>query len=76
MRDALFVVHGMTLALAWLMAVNLAATLAVIIAFRPLMAIAGVKAPGFWLGLRLFPAAARTPATSPRRSPSGAGTRS
>jgi Zn-dependent protease with chaperone function len=58
MTDALFVLRGMTLALAWLMAVNLVATLTIAIGFRPLMAIAGVKAPAFWLGLRLLPAAA------------------
>ena len=58
MSDALFVLHGTTLAFAWLMAVNLAATLAVAIAVRPLMATARGKAPGFWLAVRLCPAAA------------------
>jgi Zn-dependent protease with chaperone function len=58
MSDALFILRGMTLALAWLMAVNLVATLAIALGFRPLMAFAGVKPPGFWLGARLFPAAA------------------
>jgi Zn-dependent protease with chaperone function len=58
MSDVLFALHGMTLAFAWLMAVNLVATLAIAIAIRPLVAIAGVKAPGFWFGLRLLPAAA------------------
>jgi Zn-dependent protease with chaperone function len=58
MTDALFVLHGMTLAFAWLMAVNLVAALAIAIAVRPLVAIAGAKAPGFWLGVRLLPAVA------------------
>jgi Zn-dependent protease with chaperone function len=58
MSGVLFVLHGMTFALAWLMAVNLVATLAIVIAVRPLTAIAAVKAPGLWLGVRLFPAAA------------------
>ncbi len=58
MSDALFVLHGMTLAFAWLIAVNLVATPAVAIAARHLVVIAGMRAPGFWLGARLFPAAA------------------
>jgi Zn-dependent protease with chaperone function len=58
MGDTFFVLHGATLALACLIAVNLLATLAIVIAVRPLMAIAGEQAPGFWLGLRLGPAAA------------------
>src|SRR5712671_6303782 len=57
MSGVLFVLHGLTLALAWLMAVNTAAALLVAIGARPLMNVAGVRAPGFWLGLRLCPAA-------------------
>jgi Zn-dependent protease with chaperone function len=57
MSGALFVLHGVTLALAWLMALNVAATVLIAIGARPLMTIAGTRAPGFWLGLRLGPAA-------------------
>jgi hypothetical protein len=57
MSNPLFVVRGLTLALAWLLAVNVAAAGLVVIASRPLMKIDAIRAPRFWLALRLAPAA-------------------
>lgn len=52
-----YVAHGLTLALAWFAVVNLALCVAVVI----VAAVAGardIRRPGFWLGMRLLPAAA------------------
>jgi Zn-dependent protease with chaperone function len=56
MNVALFVLHGLTLALAWFACVNVAAALLVAMGARPLAALAGIRTPRFWLGLRLAPA--------------------
>ena len=57
MSDALYVLHGATLALAWWFALNLAAT-GIVVCLAPRM-IGGKPAgsPSFRLGVRLFPAA-------------------
>ena len=51
-----YVLHGTTLALAWFLILNLAATIAVARLSPRLIARAGDASPGFWLALRLAPA--------------------
>lgn len=52
-----YLLHGTTLALAWFLIVNLAATSAIALLSPRLTARAGAASPGFWLALRLAPAA-------------------
>jgi hypothetical protein len=55
-----YLLHGATLALAWFLIFNLAATLVVAILAPRLAARATPASPGFWLALRLSPAALST----------------
>jgi Zn-dependent protease with chaperone function len=57
MSDIRYLLHGITLALAWFLLLNAAATALVAIVFRRLTSDDTAAAPGFWLALRLFPAA-------------------
>ncbi len=52
-----YLLHGTTLALAWFLIFNLAATAAIALLSPRLTARAGAASPGFWLALRLAPAA-------------------
>jgi Zn-dependent protease with chaperone function len=52
-----YLLHGATLALAWFLIFNLAATLVVAVLAPRLTARATPASPGFWLALRLAPAA-------------------
>lgn len=52
-----YLLHGTTLALAWFLIFNLAATAAIALLSPRLAARAGAASPGFWLALRLAPAA-------------------
>jgi hypothetical protein len=52
-----YLLHGTTLALAWLLLFNVAATVLVAIVARPLTKMSRTGSPGFWLALRLSPAA-------------------
>ena len=51
-----YIVHGLTLALAWFTLLSLAMTAAVAVAASVLTKRAGRSAPGLWLALRLSPA--------------------
>jgi Zn-dependent protease with chaperone function len=53
-----YLLHGSTLALAWLLLFNLAATVLVAIVALRLTSRSRAGSPGFWLALRLSPAAA------------------
>jgi Zn-dependent protease with chaperone function len=57
MNNLPYLVHGITLALAWFMLLNVAATAGVALISRPLTSRQRSTAPGFWLALRLAPAA-------------------
>lgn len=52
-----YLLHGTTLALAWFLLLNVAATAAVAIVSARLTKRTRAASPGFWLALRLFPAA-------------------
>jgi hypothetical protein len=58
MSTLLFLLHGLTLALAWFLGVNAVATLLVVAVGARLTRQNRVRAPRFWLALRLLPAAA------------------
>ncbi len=58
MNDEAFIVHGVTLALVWFVAINLVLSIAVTAVAARLTRHPGVGAPAFWLALRLLPAAA------------------
>src|SRR6187549_2848273 len=60
----LFLLHGLTLALAFFLGVNAAATLGVVAVAARLTRQGGVRTPRFWLCLRLLPAAASTVAVA------------
>lgn len=53
-----FEIRGATLALAWFCLLNVAASVAVALAARPLAASARGRTPIVWFGLRMFPAVA------------------
>ena len=55
--NSLFLLHGVTLALVWFLAVNAAATLSVVALAARLTRQDQVRTPRFWLCLRLLPAA-------------------
>jgi len=57
MSDPLFVLRGLTLALAWLLAMNVGAAGLVAIVARRWTTMAATRSPAFWLSLRLAPAA-------------------
>ena len=57
MSDLRYLLHGTTLALAWFLLLNVAATAAVAIVSARLTKRARTASPAFWLGLRLSPAA-------------------
>ena len=57
MSGIAFMLHGATLALAWFLALNIAATLGVAIASAWLTRQARTVSPGAWLALRLLPSA-------------------
>jgi Zn-dependent protease with chaperone function len=57
MNTLLYLLHGTTLALAWFLLLNVAATAAVAIVSARLTTRERTSAPGFWLALRLCPAA-------------------
>ena len=52
-----YLLHGTTLALAWFLIFNLATTAVIALLSPRLTARAGAASPGFWLALRLAPAA-------------------
>ncbi len=56
MTDLAFLVHGFTLAFAWLLVFNVAATALVALLSAPLTKRPFAAAPGVWLALRLAPA--------------------
>jgi Zn-dependent protease with chaperone function len=56
MAALLYLLHGTTLALAWFLIFNVAATLVVAMLAAGLTARATATSPGFWLALRLAPA--------------------
>lgn len=58
MNAGAFILHGVTLALVWFIAINLVLSVAVAAVAKRLTRRPGVGAPAFWLGLRLLPAAA------------------
>jgi hypothetical protein len=58
MSTLLFLLHGLTLALAWFLGVNAVATLLIFAVGARLTRQNRVRPPRFWLALRLFPAAA------------------
>ena len=58
MSALLFLLHGLTLALAWFLGVNAVATLFVVAVAARLTRQNRVQTPRFWLALRLLPAAA------------------
>jgi len=58
MSVLLYVLHGLTLALASFLVVNVAAGVVAADVARRLIARDATASPGFWFGLRLFPAAA------------------
>jgi peptidase M48-like protein len=58
MSYLLFLLHGLTLALVWFLAVNGVATLLVFAIATRLTKQEGARTPRFWFGLRLLPAAA------------------
>src|SRR5438309_7553822 len=58
MTSLLYILRGATLALAWLLVVNAAATALVVVATRPAAAAGSACSPAFWLAMRLLPAAA------------------
>jgi Zn-dependent protease with chaperone function len=60
MSAMLYVVRGIVLALAWFMIVNVAAGAVAAGVARRSIARDTAKSPAFWLGVRLFPAAAAT----------------
>jgi Zn-dependent protease with chaperone function len=53
-----FLLHGLTLALVWFLAVNVAVSLFVAAFAQRLTRKVGIGSPAFWLALRLLPAAA------------------
>jgi Zn-dependent protease with chaperone function len=58
MSAFLYFLRGATLALAWLLALNVAATALVVLASKRFAAADEARSPAFWLALRLCPAAA------------------
>jgi Zn-dependent protease with chaperone function len=58
MNAGAFLLHGVTLALVWFLAVNLVLSVFVVAVAKRLTSRSGVGSPVFWLGLRLLPAAA------------------
>jgi len=58
MSAFLYVLRGATLALAWLLVLNAAATALVVAAARRAAAADAARSPAFWLGMRLLPATA------------------
>ena len=57
MSAAPYLVHGTTLALAWFLIVNAAVSALVVVAAARLTNVPRAASPGFWLALRLLPAA-------------------
>jgi len=60
MSELLYLVRGVLLGLAWLLLVNALASAVVALAAQRLRAIDRLRAPEFWLALRLVPAGAST----------------
>src|SRR5690348_15431471 len=60
MSELLYLVRGVLLGLTWLLLVNAVASAVVALANQRLRVIGRLRAPEFWLALRLLPAAAST----------------